>query len=201
MPTPAAPWSCPNSVCLICDDGRAADSGCCGNRGARPPRMDALAARGLRFAHADVTAPGRRPSRGGLLTSRYPPKVETAVEFAGRHRPEDVSEPPSLCDTPETRRAAHAADSLTTEQAGNLAARPEAREALARTRGLWDQGNRETGDTVPARPTPPDTDLATGEKYGPAQPGEPPGAAAGARRIKVSERIRVSRVETRTVHL
>jgi N-sulfoglucosamine sulfohydrolase len=203
MPVSAQSWSRPNIVCIICDDVSAADIGCYGNRGVHTPHLDALAARGLRFTRAYVTAPSCSPSRCSLLTSRYPHNLETAAElhgalpagvpflptllreagyftmhagkahfgsldgvqrvtgpaaagfdfsgggepepgkggyggeeqwlarlrsrppdrpffawlashdahriwdaaeFAGRHRPEDVSVPPSLCDTPATRR-------------------------------------------------------------------------------------------------
>jgi len=482
MPTPAAAWTRPNIVCIICDDVSAADIGCFGNRGVRTPHLDRLAARGLRFTRAYVTAPSCSPSRCSLLTSRYPHNLETAAElhgalparvpflptllreagyftmqagkahfgtldgvqrvtgpavagfdfsgggepvpgkggyggeeqwlarlrsrppdrpffawlashdahriwdaaeFAGRHRPEDVSVPPSLCDTPETRRdlahyydeigrldhyvgevveeleqqgvladtmivfladhgrpfprakthlyeegvatpliicppaswaippavvdalvstldlaptwlelaggtrptsfqgvsltpllrdptatvrdvvfaeqnwhnfpahvrlvregdwaylrnawpdlrlpgavdtfftpsgaalrAAQAAGRLTAEQANafwhprpaeelydlradptqacNLATAPAAQGRLSALRALLDQWTRETGDTVPIRPTPPDTDLATGKKLGPAQHGEPPGATAGALGINAPGPIRSS---------
>lgn len=480
MPTPAASWLRPNIVCIICDDVSAADIGCYGNRGIRTPHLDRLAARGLRFTRAYVTAPSCSPSRCSLLTSRYPHNLETAAElhgalpagvpflptllreagyftmqagkahfgtldgvqrvtgpaaagfdfsgggepvpgkggyggeeqwlarlrsrppdrpffawlashdahriwdaaeFAGRHRPEDVSVPSSLCDTPETRRdlahyydeigrldhhvgevveeleqqgvladtmivfladhgrpfprakthlyeegvatpliicppaswaippavvdalvstldlaptwlelaggtrptsfqgvsltpllrdptatvrdvvfaeqnwhnfpahvrlvregdwaylrnawpdlrlpgavdtfftpsgealrAAQAAGPLTPEQANafwhprpkeelynlredptqacNLATVPEAQGRLSALRALLDQWTRETGDTVPTRPTRPDTDLVTGKKLGPARQGEPPGAAAGALRINAPGPIR-----------
>lgn len=77
QPTP------PNIVFIIADDVSAADLGCYGNTGVRTPHLDRLAARGLRFNRAYVTAPSCSPSRCSLLTSRYPHNLETAAELHG----------------------------------------------------------------------------------------------------------------------
>ena len=69
------------------------------------------------------------------------------------------------------------------DQADNLAERAEPHPVLPRMRALLEAWTRETGDTVPANPTPPDTDYVTGRKLGPVSRGEPPGAAAQAGRI------------------
>lgn len=73
----------PNFVIIIGDDISAEDLGCFGNRGIRTPNLDRLAAGGLRFTNAYVTASSCSPSRTSLLTSRYPHNLETAAELHG----------------------------------------------------------------------------------------------------------------------
>jgi len=73
----------PNFVIIIGDDISAADLGCFGNRGIRTPNLDRLAAAGLRFTNAYVTASSCSPSRSSILTSRYPHNLETAAELHG----------------------------------------------------------------------------------------------------------------------
>jgi choline-sulfatase len=75
-------------VLITIDTLRADRVGAYGYARARTPRIDGLAARGVRFEHAYATAPITLPSHASLLTGRYPPghgsrhngmRVDTAV--------------------------------------------------------------------------------------------------------------------------
>ena len=58
---------------ILCTDQQRADSlGCAGNREARTPNLDALAARGTRFARHYTPNQICCPSRGTMITGLYP---------------------------------------------------------------------------------------------------------------------------------
>src|ERR1051325_3268259 len=71
----------PNFVFIIGDDISAEDLGCYGNAGIRTPNIDRMAAEGLRFKNAYLTASSCSPSRCSIITSRYPHNLETASEL------------------------------------------------------------------------------------------------------------------------
>ena len=60
-------------VLITIDTLRADRVGAYGYARARTPRIDGLAARGVRFEHAYATAPITLPSHASLMTGRYPP--------------------------------------------------------------------------------------------------------------------------------
>ena len=62
----------PNFVLILCDDLGYGDLGCYGSLRIETPRIDALAAEGMRFTDFYATAPFCSPSRASLLTGRYP---------------------------------------------------------------------------------------------------------------------------------
>ncbi len=74
----------PNIVLFIADDVSANDIGCYGNAAARTPNIDALAAGGLRFTNAILTASSCSPSRSSIITGRYPHNNGNASEL---HQP------------------------------------------------------------------------------------------------------------------
>lgn len=71
----------PNFVFIIGDDISAEDLGCYGNAGIRTPNIDRMAAEGLRFTNAYLTASSCSPSRCSIITSRYPHNLGTASEL------------------------------------------------------------------------------------------------------------------------
>lgn len=68
-PPAAAP---PNIVLIIADDMNWDDSGVYGNPNVRTPNIDQLAADGMRFTNAFLTASSCSPSRSSIITGRYP---------------------------------------------------------------------------------------------------------------------------------
>lgn len=74
----------PNFIVCIADDVSFDDFGCCGSKTARTPFIDALAARGMKFTEAFLTASSCSPSRSSIITGRYPHNNGPAAEL---HQP------------------------------------------------------------------------------------------------------------------
>jgi len=62
----------PNIVVVLIDDMGWGDFSCFGNKDARTPNIDRLAAEGLRFSQFYVNSPICSPSRCALVTGQYP---------------------------------------------------------------------------------------------------------------------------------
>ena len=62
----------PNIVIMLVDNVGYGDLGCYGNRLVKTPRIDRLAAEGVRCTDFYIAAPSCMPSRGALLTGRHP---------------------------------------------------------------------------------------------------------------------------------
>ncbi|MHC4432686.1 MAG: sulfatase family protein, partial [Planctomycetota bacterium] len=62
----------PNILLIIADDMAWDDCGAYGHRGVRTPNIDKLAAEGMRFTNAFLTASSCSPSRASIITGRYP---------------------------------------------------------------------------------------------------------------------------------
>ncbi len=62
----------PNILLIVSDDQGYSDLGCMGTRPVMTPHLDALAANGVRATSFYVTCPACTPSRGSILTGRYP---------------------------------------------------------------------------------------------------------------------------------
>ena len=62
----------PNILLIVSDDQGFADLGCLGNTPLKTPHLDRLASEGVRLTNFYVTWPACTPSRGSLLTGRYP---------------------------------------------------------------------------------------------------------------------------------
>jgi arylsulfatase A-like enzyme len=69
---PAAAADKPNIVIIFADDLGYGDLGCYGHPSIRTPRLDRMAAEGLRFTDFYSAAEVCTPSRAALLTGRYP---------------------------------------------------------------------------------------------------------------------------------
>ncbi|REK22342.1 MAG: DUF4976 domain-containing protein [Planctomycetota bacterium] len=67
----------PNVVIVLADDLGWAELGCYGNRFNETPRLDAMAARGVRFTQAYAAAPVCSPFRASLLAGQWP--VRTGI--------------------------------------------------------------------------------------------------------------------------
>ncbi len=61
----------PNILVILADDLGYADLGCQGSPDVKTPRIDSLAANGIRCTAGYVTAPQCSPSRAGLISGRY----------------------------------------------------------------------------------------------------------------------------------
>ena len=62
-----------NVLLITLDTTRADHLSCYGPDGAKTPHLDALAARGVRFAHATAQVPLTLPSHACIMTGAYPP--------------------------------------------------------------------------------------------------------------------------------
>lgn len=62
----------PNFIIFIADDVSWNDLGCYGNSEVQTPNIDRLAANGIRFNNAYLTASSCSPSRNSIMTGRYP---------------------------------------------------------------------------------------------------------------------------------
>ena len=78
----------PNVVIIFIDDQGYYDLGCYGATEVKTPRIDKLAAEGIRFTDYYAAAPICSPSRAGLLTGVYPRRIgmETWVQRADSNR-------------------------------------------------------------------------------------------------------------------
>lgn len=71
----------PNILLIVADDLGYNDLGIVGNKDVKTPNLDQLAKEGVRFTNFYVTASGSTPSRGSLLTGRYPQRNGTYELF------------------------------------------------------------------------------------------------------------------------
>ncbi|MEM8706481.1 MAG: sulfatase [Actinomycetota bacterium] len=74
----------PNIVLINCDDLGYGDLGCYGSEVHDTPRIDRLAAEGVRLTSFYMASPVCTPSRGAMLTGSYPPRIGFD-DFGGLH--------------------------------------------------------------------------------------------------------------------
>jgi len=69
---PEISGSRPNILIVLCDDLGYGDLGCYGQERIKTPNLDRFAAEGVRFENYFCTTPLCSPSRGSIMTGRYP---------------------------------------------------------------------------------------------------------------------------------
>ena len=73
----------PNYIVIFCDDLGYGDLGCYGSKKNRTPRIDQLAAGGMRFTDFYSSSPVCTPSRSSLMTGCYARRVGMHEDFTG----------------------------------------------------------------------------------------------------------------------
>jgi arylsulfatase A len=84
----------PNILLIVSDDQGYHDLGCYGNTEIKTPHLDRLATQGVRLTDFYVTWPACTPSRGSLLTGRYPQRNGTYDMFRNDKVDYDYLYPP-----------------------------------------------------------------------------------------------------------
>ncbi len=84
----------PSILLIVSDDQGYHDLGCYGNDEIKTPHLDRLAAEGVRLTDFYVTWPACTPSRGSLLTGRYPQRNGTYDMFRNDKVDDDYLYPP-----------------------------------------------------------------------------------------------------------
>lgn len=92
----AATQSPPNIVLIVSDDQGYKDLGCFGSQEVITPHLDRLAKEGAKLTNFYVTWPACTPSRGSLLTGRYPQRNgiydmirNEAPDYGHKYKPEE----------------------------------------------------------------------------------------------------------------
>jgi arylsulfatase A len=84
-----------NIVFILADDLGWADLGCYGNDFIETPRLDRLAAEGMRFTDAYAAGAVCSPTRASLMTGMYPARINITDFIPGHYRPfEQLTVPP-----------------------------------------------------------------------------------------------------------
>lgn len=93
----------PNVILIISDDQGYPDLGCIGSKPLITPNLDKLAAEGVRGTSFYVTWPACTPSRGSVLTGRYPQRNglydmvrNDLVNFGHLYSPEEYAVSPEM---------------------------------------------------------------------------------------------------------
>ncbi|MEL6897708.1 MAG: sulfatase [Planctomycetota bacterium] len=86
LPVKAETSAKPNIVLFFVDDFGQRDLSCYGSALYETPHMDRLAKGGVRFTNAYAAYPRCVPSRQGLLSGKYPCRLENQMIQSGEHR-------------------------------------------------------------------------------------------------------------------
>jgi len=93
----------PNVLLIVSDDQGYPDLGCIGAKPVLTPHLDRLAAAGVRATSFYVTWPACTPSRGSILTGRYPQRNglydmvrNDLVDYGHRYGPEEYAVSPEM---------------------------------------------------------------------------------------------------------
>lgn len=91
----------PNIIMIVIDDLGWRDLTCYGSTFYETPRLDRLAAEGLRFSNAYATCPVCSPTRASLMSGKYPARVGV-TNWIGGERQGRLTEAPYLHYLPRT---------------------------------------------------------------------------------------------------
>lgn len=93
----------PNIVLIVTDDQGYQDLGCFGGKEIKTPNLDRLAQEGVRLTNFYVTWPACTPSRGSILTGRYPQRNglydmirNDSVDYGHRYTDEEYAVSPEM---------------------------------------------------------------------------------------------------------
>jgi len=93
----------PNLILIVSDDQGYPDLGCIGSKPVLTPTLDRLAAEGVRGTSFYVTWPACTPSRGSILTGRYPQRNglydmvrNDVTNYGHRYTPEEYAVSPEM---------------------------------------------------------------------------------------------------------
>lgn len=93
----------PNVILIVSDDQGYPDLGCIGSKPVLTPNLDRLAAEGVRATNFYVSWPACTPSRGSILTGRYPQRNglydmvrNDMVNYGHRYTPEEYALSPEM---------------------------------------------------------------------------------------------------------
>ncbi len=93
----------PNVILIVSDDQGYPDLGCMGLKPVVTPNLDRLASEGVRATSFYVTWPACTPSRGSILTGRYPQRNglydmvrNDLVDYGHRYTPEEYAISPEM---------------------------------------------------------------------------------------------------------
>jgi arylsulfatase A-like enzyme len=93
----------PNIILIVSDDQGYPDLGCIGSKPIQTPHLDRLAAEGVRATSFYVTWPACTPSRGSILTGRYPQRNglydmvrNDLVNYGHRYTPDEYAVSPEM---------------------------------------------------------------------------------------------------------
>jgi arylsulfatase A-like enzyme len=94
----------PNIVFILIDDLGWRDLGCYGSGFYETPRLDRLAAEGMRFTDAYASCPVCSPTRASLLTGKYPARVGV-TQYIGGHAVGRLCDVPYFHCLPQSERS------------------------------------------------------------------------------------------------
>jgi arylsulfatase A len=100
-PLMAAPKAKPNFVFILIDDMGWRDLTCFGSRFYETPNIDKLAASGMKFTNAYAAAPLCSPTRGSIMTGKYP--VRLGMTHITQYKPDLKAQ--WICPTTATELA------------------------------------------------------------------------------------------------
>lgn len=91
-----------NVVMFVIDDLGATDLGCFGSTFYETPKLDALAASGMKFTQAYAACPVCSPTRASIMTGRYPARVGVTDFIGNKNQPEVWNRNTKLLPAPYT---------------------------------------------------------------------------------------------------